>query len=52
VRKFFAASNPTALGSICERLLEADQRGLWSASPQARETLTRGLLESEGWEES
>jgi cobaltochelatase CobN len=52
VRKFFRSSNPTALGSICERLLEADQRGLWNASSEARETLTRALLESEGWEES
>ena len=32
MRKFFQASNPGALRSIAERLLEADQRGMWAAS--------------------
>jgi cobaltochelatase CobN len=53
VRKFFQASNPWALRSIAERLLEAVDRGLWaSPSPEAVATLRAGLLEAEGWEES
>ena len=51
VRKFFEASNPWALRSIAERLLEADERGLWDASATARATLRSALLEAEGWEE-
>ena len=52
LREFFAQSNPTALRSIAERLLEADRRGMWSASESARKTLVDAILESEGWEES
>jgi cobaltochelatase CobN len=52
VRKFFEQSNPWALRAIAERLLEADERGLWAASPDARRTLGSALLEAEGWEES
>jgi cobaltochelatase CobN len=51
VRKLFEQSNPWALRSIAERLLEADQRGLWSASAGALATLRSALLEAEGWEE-
>jgi cobaltochelatase CobN len=51
VRKFFAESNPAALRSIAERLLEADHRDLWQASPEARRTLEDAILEGEGWEE-
>jgi cobaltochelatase CobN len=51
VRKFFEQSNPWALRSIAERLLEANERGLWDASRQALDTLQAGLLEAEGWEE-
>jgi cobaltochelatase CobN len=51
VRKFFERSNPWALRSIAERLLEADERGLWDASPEALATLRSALLEAEGWEE-
>lgn len=51
VRKLFEASNPWALRSIAERLLEAAERGLWSASDQALDTLRRALLEAESWEE-
>ncbi len=51
VRKFFAESNPAALRSIAERLLEADQRDLWQASPEARRALEDAILEGEGWEE-
>ena len=52
MRKFFEASNPWALRSIAERLLEADERGLWDASNEARDTLRAAVLEAEGWEES
>jgi cobaltochelatase CobN len=52
MRKFFAESNPWALRSIAERLLEADQRDLWEASAPARQALVDALLEAEGWEES
>jgi cobaltochelatase CobN len=53
VRKFFEASNPWALRSIAERLLEAVDRGLWERpSPEALANLRAALLEAEGWEES
>jgi cobaltochelatase CobN len=52
VRKFFEQSNPWALRSISERLLEANERGLWDASDGALATLRSALLEAEGWEES
>jgi cobaltochelatase CobN len=52
MRKFFAESNPGALRSIAERLLEADQRDLWHASDGARRTLADAVLEAEGWEEA
>jgi cobaltochelatase CobN len=51
VRKFFERSNPWALRSIAERLLEAKDRGLWDASPEALAALRSALLEAEGWEE-
>jgi cobaltochelatase CobN len=52
VRAFFEASNPWALGSIAERLLEAVDRGLWGApSADALATLRSAVLEAEGWEE-
>ncbi len=51
VRKFFEQSNPWALRAIAERLLEADQRGLWNASDEALAALRSAILESEGWEE-
>ncbi|MFN2608992.1 MAG: cobaltochelatase subunit CobN [Acidimicrobiales bacterium] len=51
VRTFFERSNPWALRSITERLLEAEERGLWNASPEALATLRSALLEAEGWEE-
>jgi cobaltochelatase CobN len=52
VRKLFEQSNPWALRSIAERLLEANERGLWNASDGALATLRSALLEAEGWEES
>ncbi len=51
VRKFLEASNPWALRSMAEKLLEADERGLWQASAAALATLRSALLEAEGWEE-
>jgi cobaltochelatase CobN len=51
VRKLFEQSNPWALRSIAERLLEAKDRDLWDASPEALATLRGALLEAEGWEE-
>ena len=51
VRKFFEQSNPWALTSIAERLLEANERGLWDASEDALATLRTALLEAEGWAE-
>jgi cobaltochelatase CobN len=52
MRKFFEASNPDALRSIAERLLEADQRDMWSASEAARQALVDAVLAAEGWEEA
>ncbi|HEX5366567.1 MAG TPA: cobaltochelatase subunit CobN [Acidimicrobiales bacterium] len=51
VRGFFEESNPWALRSIAERLLEADERGMWEASERARKTLVDAVLTAEGWEE-
>jgi cobaltochelatase CobN len=48
MRDFFARSNPWALHAIAERLLEAAQRGLWSApEPGTLEALRVTLLDSE-----
>ena len=33
MREFYEQSNPWALRSIAERLLEANERGLWAARP-------------------
>jgi cobaltochelatase CobN len=51
VRKFFQQSNPWALRSIAERLLEASERKMWSASAEALEILRSAVLEAEGYEE-
>jgi cobaltochelatase CobN len=52
-RKFFEQSNPWALRSICERLMEAVDRSLWSSpSDEAMTALRDALLEAEGWEEA
>ena len=51
VRKFYEKSNPWALRSIAERLLEANEREMWNASPEALAALRSALLEAEGWEE-
>ena len=52
IRKFFGECNPWALRSIAERLLEADERGMWQASAGARQVLRDAVLEAEGWEEA
>jgi cobaltochelatase CobN len=52
IRKFLEQSNPWALTSMCERLLEASERGLWEASEQSLQAIRAALLEAEGWEES
>jgi cobaltochelatase CobN len=51
MRAFYEESNPWALRSMCERLLEAADRGMWDASDDARATLRDGLLAAEGSEE-
>jgi len=50
--EFFRRSNPQALLSIAERLLEASQREMWSASEEALDVLREAILEAEGWMES
>ena len=52
VRKFFEQSNPSALTSIAERLLEASQRGLWNATEESLDAIRSAMLEAEGWEET
>ena len=51
IRKFFETSNPGALSSIAERLLEAIERGMWDAGAETRTLLARAVLEAETWEE-
>ena len=51
VVEFFKTSNPHALTSICERLLEANDRGLWSAMGETLKVVRDALFEAEGWEE-
>ncbi|BCQ25603.1 cobaltochelatase subunit CobN [Caballeronia sp. NK8] len=46
-RAFIAQHNPHALQSICERLLEAMQRGLWQEPADYREQVERHLLDIE-----
>ncbi|WP_054813130.1 cobaltochelatase subunit CobN [Nocardia arizonensis] len=48
-RKFMEQSNPWALHGIAERLLEAAERGMWSApEPQTLDRLRQVYLETEG----
>jgi cobaltochelatase CobN len=52
VRAFLAESNPWALRSIAERLLEAVGRGMWAEpGDAARKALEDAVLEAEAWEE-
>lgn len=47
MQEFFAKNNPWALHAITERLLEAVQREMWSASPETLEALKQLYLHSE-----
>jgi cobaltochelatase CobN len=51
MRKFFEQSNPWALASIAERLLEASNRGMWNATEESLTALRKAVLEAEGWVE-
>ena len=46
-RAFLRRHNPDALRDICERLLEAMQRGLWQLPGAYRERIERHLLDAE-----
>lgn len=46
-RAFLQAHNPWALNAITERLLEAEQRQLWTAGTETLEKLRATLLDSE-----
>ncbi|SAL58816.1 cobaltochelatase subunit CobN [Caballeronia peredens] len=46
-REFIATHNPHALQSICERLLEAMERGLWQNPAGYREQVAHHLLDVE-----
>lgn len=46
-REFIRQHNPEALRDITERLLEAQQRGLWQAPGDYRQALEEQLLEAE-----
>ena len=46
-REFLERSNPWALNAIAERLLEAEQRGMWRPSAQRSTALRSLLLDSE-----
>lgn len=46
-REFLQRHNPDALGEICERLLEAMERGLWQAPGEYRERVAQHLLAAE-----
>ncbi len=48
MREFLERTNPWALNAIAERLLEAEQRQLWTASAETLESLRSVLLASEG----
>ncbi|WP_328812768.1 cobaltochelatase subunit CobN [Paradesulfitobacterium ferrireducens] len=47
-REWIREVNPWALHQISERLLEAAQRGMWEAEPEALQALRSIYLESEG----
>jgi cobaltochelatase CobN len=46
-RRFLQRHNPWALNAIVERLLEAEQRGLWAPKPETLKRLRTALLASE-----
>jgi cobaltochelatase CobN len=47
MREFLERTNPWALNAVVERLLEAEQRQLWSAKSQTLESLQSVLLATE-----
>ena len=48
MREFYAKSNPWALNSVAERLLEAARREMWEQpNPETLEALRAVLLENE-----
>lgn len=47
-RKWMEAINPWALREMAERLLEAEQRGMWRASQESLELLRQTYLDMEG----
>jgi cobaltochelatase CobN len=51
LQAFYERSNPWALRSIAERLLEASERGMWQASEEALAALREAVLSGEGMEE-
>lgn len=48
MQKWFAEVNPWALHRLTEVLLEAEQRQLWNAKPQTKQSLQELLLNIEG----
>ena len=48
MQKWFAEVNPWALRRLTEVLLEAEQRQLWNAKPQTKQSLQELLLNIEG----
>jgi cobaltochelatase CobN len=46
-REFMQQHNPHALHSICERLTEAMQRGLWQSPGAYQDQIERHLLDAE-----
>lgn len=48
MQKWFAEVNPWALRRLTEVLLEAEQRRLWNAKPQTKQSLQELLLNIEG----
>ncbi len=44
VRDFIAGANPSALREIAQRLLEAEQRGLWKPRSNSARAMLEGLL--------
>ncbi len=46
-RGFMQAHNPHALHSVCERLLEAMERGMWQEPGTYRDDIARHLLDVE-----
>jgi len=48
MREWFSENNPWAMEEIARRLLEADQRNLWSADENRRNALKESYLELEG----